>query len=282
MTAHTSTIIVPHALRYLLQGAVWGERLLLLTLLQLLPIVGQIILIGYGMEVARAVAAGQRDLPPVRVLAAASDGLRLLLAGLVYAAPVALIIPTLLSIGFTRPGEASLSGDFIFILVSLVLAMGIAPVLQRLPAKHKALKSVIMAAIGAVPLLMVVTMIGTLASNPAMLDVRDAQLNGIGVVLLIILALLAFLVVIALHISGLRLALHGKGLLDPTGSLRMLAANRAETGKLLLNFLVVLVLGGAVTILGLPFVLPAAFTLVVTTVALWYILVVSLKSLFDA
>lgn len=278
MSAHASTIILPHALRYLLQGAVWGRRLLMLTLLQLLPIVGQIILIGYGMEVARSVAAGHRNLPPLRALRAAGDGLRLLLTGLVYAAPITLVIPTLLSIGFTRPGEATNSADFFFIFISLALAMGIGPVLQRLPAKYKALKSIMMAAIGVIPLLMVITMIATLVSNPAMLDVRDAQVNGIGVMLLVLLTLLTFVVVIALHISGLRYALQGKGLLDPTGSLRMLVTNRAETGRLLVNLLVLLVVGGAVTVLGLPFVLPAAFTLVVTTLAVWYILAVSLNS----
>jgi hypothetical protein len=126
---------------------------------------------------------------------------------------------------------------------------------------------------------MVITMIASLVSNPALLDVRAAQLNGIGVVLLILLTLLIFVVVIALHISGLRYALHGKGLFDPTGSLRLLVAKRVDTAKLLLNLLVVLVVGGAVTVLGLPFVLPAAFTLVLTTLALWYILVVSLNSI---
>ena len=50
MTATVSTIRLPHALGYLLQGTVWGRRLLMLTLLQLLPIVGQILLIGYGAE----------------------------------------------------------------------------------------------------------------------------------------------------------------------------------------------------------------------------------------
>ena len=50
-----------------------------------------------------------------------------------------------------------------------------------------------------------------------------------------------------------------------------------RTGTLLVNLVVLLVAGGAVTAIGLPFVLPAAFTLVVTTLALWYILAVSLK-----
>jgi len=275
MTANASTILLPHALRYLLQGAVWGRLLLVLTLLQLLPIVGQILLIGYGMEVSRSVATGHRDLPPLRPLSAVGDGLRLLLTGLVYAAPIALVIPTLLSIGFTRRGEASNSADYFFVFISIALAMGIAPLLQRLPAKYKALKSVIMAAIGVIPLLLVITMIATLVSNPAMQDVSNAQLNSIGVVLLIILTLLTLVVVIVLHISGLRYALQGKGLLDPTGSLQVLAANRAEIGKLLINLLILLAVGGTITVLGLPFVIPAAFTLVVTSLAVWYVLAVS-------
>jgi hypothetical protein len=39
-----------------------------------------------------------------------------------------------------------------------------------------------------------------------------------------------------------------------------------------LHLLVLFVVGGAVTALGLPFVLPAALALVVTTVAVWHTL----------
>lgn len=272
MSANLSTMSLPHALRYPWQGTNWVQRLLALTLFQFVPIIGQAILIGYGMAVARSVFAEEHDLPPLYPLQAAGDGVRLLLAGLLYVVPILLFMPTLLTIGFTRSDETGNSGNFSFVFITLIVAMVIIPLLRRLPLKYQALKSVIVSGISIVPLFMFITIIANLISNPAMLEVGDAPLNTTGVVLLIILGLLILIILVGLHINGLRYAIEGQGLLDPMGSIRLLLVNRIATGKLIINLGVLVIVGGILTLLGLPFMLPAAFTLVVTTLAIWYIL----------
>jgi hypothetical protein len=262
---------VPHALRYSLQGEGWLQRLLLLSVLQLLPLVGQSILIGYGMEVSRSVYAGQSGLPLLRPLRAAGDGLRLLVAGLLYAAPVFLMVPMILTMGTTQAGSTSDTG-FPMIFVSLIVAVVVAPAMSKLPAKLKWLKQIVGVLIFTVPVFMVVSMIASMVNNPSILDIRNIQLNTVGMVLGVVLGVLAAVVVVGLHIGGLRYAIQGKGLLDPTGSWQLVRQHRGATGTLFVNVLLLLVIGGAMTALGLPFILPAAVSLVVTTIAIWYTL----------
>ena len=59
-------MMLSQALQYPFQGKGWFRRILILALVQLIPIVGQLILLGYGLDIVRAVYAGQVDLPPLR------------------------------------------------------------------------------------------------------------------------------------------------------------------------------------------------------------------------
>ncbi len=77
-------MLVSQALRYPFQGKGCTHRILILTLIQLIPVVGQLILIGYGFDIVRAFYADQAELPTLQWLSALKNGLRFLLAGLGY------------------------------------------------------------------------------------------------------------------------------------------------------------------------------------------------------
>jgi succinate dehydrogenase/fumarate reductase cytochrome b subunit len=264
---------LPHALRYSLQGEGWLQRLLLLAVLQLLPVIGQVILIGYGMQVARSVSAGQHDLPPLQPLGAAGDGLRLLIAGLLFVAPILALVPMILTVGTTQPmTNGGVNIDVRGILVTLVMLFGVAPLIRRIPAEKRWLKRLLRIGVMVIALFMIVSTISNLMSSPISLDMSNASLNGVGGVLLGLLVMLVLVVIVGLHIGALRYAIQGKGLFDPTGTIQMVRSNRTATSILVLHLLVLFVVGGAVTALGLPFVLPAALALVVTTVAVWHTL----------
>ena len=65
------------ALRYPWQGKGWFYRMLPLALLQFVPVIGQIILVGYGQAIARAIYWQQWDLPKLHLRRSLIDGLRL-------------------------------------------------------------------------------------------------------------------------------------------------------------------------------------------------------------
>lgn len=52
-------MMLPQALHYPFQGKGWFRRMLILALIQLIPVVGQLILLGYGLDIVRAVYAEQ-------------------------------------------------------------------------------------------------------------------------------------------------------------------------------------------------------------------------------
>ncbi|HEY8598040.1 MAG TPA: hypothetical protein VIL85_06385 [Thermomicrobiales bacterium] len=49
---------LPAAWRYPFRGHGWPRRILVLVLAQCIPVVGQLILLGYGQEIVRSVYAG--------------------------------------------------------------------------------------------------------------------------------------------------------------------------------------------------------------------------------
>ncbi|MCU0500061.1 MAG: DUF4013 domain-containing protein [Anaerolineae bacterium] len=260
-------------LRYALQGEGWFGRILMLTLLQLLPVIGQLLLIGYGMAIARSFKAGESGLPHLHWQQAAVDGLRFLLAGVMYTLPIWLMIPSMLSVGLTRTDQGDNGSiGFPVILISLFVSILIVPILRRLPARYQMVKSVILGAVMLVPLFMITSMIISVIRNPSLFDTSNAQLNITGAVLMGVIVLLGLMAITGLHISGLRDAQQGKGLFDPTGTIRLVIQHRGATAVLLINLITLMLIGGGVTALILPLILPAAFSLVMTIIAIWYTL----------
>lgn len=95
------------ALRYPWQGGL--ARLLPLVFLQLIPVIGQIILVGYGQAIAHTIYNQQDDLPQLQLGQAFLDGLRLVAVGTVYCLPVFLMVLMAVGVGSLPEGQTAVS-----------------------------------------------------------------------------------------------------------------------------------------------------------------------------
>ncbi len=111
-------MMLSQALQYPFRGKGSFRFLLILTMMQLLPLVGQLILLGYGLDVVRAISAGHTDLPPLRWLPALGDGLRILIAGFVYLLPI-LVTIAIVGVSSIRSGSSGGNLGTIGILLSV-------------------------------------------------------------------------------------------------------------------------------------------------------------------
>jgi len=81
------------------------------------------------------------------------------------------------------------------------------------------------------------------------------------------------LIVIALYVGSVRYAVENKGLFDATTNARLMFQNRAATGMLFLNVIMLTVITAVVTGIGFVLViLPGLFMYVTCSLALWYLL----------
>ena len=273
-------MLLTQALRYPFQGYGWFRRILLLTFLQLLPIVGQLILLGYGFDIARAVYAKQTDLPPIRWLPALGNGLRFLLAGLVYLIPI-LITIVIVGVSSIRSSKSSSNlstlGLLLSIGVPLLLFLGgivrarrtRSSSAQRPGTRGNGWRSLLKGLLPIVVTVLVILLLRMLVSGSG---IESGKPNSLSILLFVVLALVLFLIVIVLYIGGVRFATENKGLLAPATNAKLLLQHRAATGMLVLNIVLLGVITFLATGVGLVlFVLPGLFVFVVCTLALWYI-----------
>ena len=249
------------ALKYPIQGRGWFGPLLTLTLVQLIPFVGQLILIGYGLEVVRAIHAGQIDLPRLDWPRALVDGLRLVLVGFLYLIPIAAVVPMILTAG------SGGGGSFIWVTIGLLIVLAaLRGVVKRVPKLRLVITGV--SGIGMVFLIgFNLSQLGELQSamNPA-----NLTLNGVSILLLSVLSIMVFVIFNGLLVAGARFAIEGRGLLEPTKTAQRMMRDRRQTGSLMLNIAAMTLLGIFVIALGLAlFVLPGLFLTVVFSLALW-------------
>lgn len=268
----TTTTSLSQAFRYAFQGRGWRRRMLTLALVQLIPIVGQSILLGYGMEVVRSVYAGQTGLPPIRWRQALSDGLRLFIAGLLYVVPLLAIIPMVLTIGTSQANTGG-GANFIGLLVTLLLAMILLPIIRRLRQQGNTPRYVLLGLSSITPIVAVVSTILTFAATQPNFSLETTGLTPIGLTLLILLGVLAFVSLIGLHIGGMRYAIEGRGIFDPNGNVRLMLQNRDLTRRLILNFIGLILIASVTIAVGLVLlILPGLFMLVTCSLAWWYTL----------
>ena len=91
----------------------WLQRILPLALLQLIPLVGQMILFGYGLAVVRGIYAGDVALPRLHWHTALREGALFFGLGLLYLAPLLGLIPNivLLEVGLRFLGVVPAFGS---------------------------------------------------------------------------------------------------------------------------------------------------------------------------
>ncbi|MGB7414250.1 MAG: DUF4013 domain-containing protein [Thermosynechococcaceae cyanobacterium] len=123
------------ALRYPWRGEGWFWQMLPLALLQLVPLIGQIILVGYGQAVVRAIYRQQHDLPRLHLRRSLVDGLRLTGVGFVYGLPVILMV--LLAFSTSDTSEAKASGGIpaiVYPAIMLIYLRISSEIIKRRPA----------------------------------------------------------------------------------------------------------------------------------------------------
>ncbi len=274
-------MMLSQALRYPFRGNGSFRTILMLTLMQLLPIVGQLILLGYGFDFVHAIYTRQTHLPPIRWLPALSNGFRFLVTGLLY------LLPVLVTIAVVVASRISSSGSFgsmnmlgILLSVGLPLFLFLIRIVsvrrtgllsaQRSQVRRGGLRSLLK---GIVPILVTIAAIFILRTLVSSSGIETGKLNGLGILLLVVLALLLFVIGIVLYIGGVRYAIENKGLLAPMINGKLLLKNHALTGMLFLNVFLLSVIAVLATTVGLVlFVLPGLFAFVICSLALWYML----------
>jgi hypothetical protein len=261
------------ALRYLFQEKGWFSRMLVLALVQLLPFAGQLILLGYGQEVARAVYTGKTGLPPIHWRRAFADGLRVAAAGLLYVVPISAVVPMIIAIG-TGPANAdgSLGADLGRLLLTVGITAGVTLAAGRLRIQSRSARYLMVGVVAAVPTITVVAMFtsgDSSGQNPA---ASTRGINAVGIFLLAALSLFMLFIITGLLTGAVRYAVGGKGLFNPTDNAKQMLSNRALTGRLALNILALTCGTILATAIGLVlFILPGLLALVIGTIALWHL-----------
>jgi Protein of unknown function (DUF4013) len=276
-----NTMMLYKALHYPFPRKGSMRLLLILTLIQLLPIIGQLILLGYGFDIVRTVSAGHTDLPPLRWLPALGNGLRILAAGFVY------LLPILMTIGIVgastiRSGSSSVGN---LGTIGILLAVGVPLLLlllRMVSARRNGSSSVRQTRTsrsgrrvfftGLLPIVVTIAMIFILRMLVSSSGIETGKPNGLSVLLLIVLVVVLFLIGIVLFVGGTRYALENKDLLAPMANARLLLRDRALTGKLFLNVFLLGAFTVLATTVGLVLlVLPGLFVFVICSLAFWYL-----------
>jgi len=121
------------------------------------------------------------------------------------------------------------------------------------------------------PIVVTIAAIFILRTLVSSSGIETGKLNGLGILLLVVLALLLFVIGIVLYVGGVRYAIENKGLLAPMTNARLLLKNRTLTGMLFLNVLLLDVIAVLATTVGLVLlILPGLFAFVICSLALWY------------
>lgn len=273
------------ALQYPFQEKGWFRRIIILALVQLLPIVGQLILLGYGIDIVRTLYTAQTGLPPIRWLPALGDGFRFSVTGFVYLLPILMTgtLVVVVAVGTNKIGSSSSLGNLG--VLGILLAVGLPLLLflirtvffrrtgsssvRQSHRRENGLRTLLNGLLPIFVTILATLIMSTLVSHSG---IETGKPNGLSVLLFVILALLLFLIGIVLYVGGVRYAIENKGLLAPMTNAKLLLRNRTLTGKLFLNVLLLDVITIIATFAGLVlFILPGLFAFVICSLALWYI-----------
>ena len=280
-------MLLAQAFKYPFRGKESLRRILLLTLLQFLPVVGQLMLLGYGLDVVRAIYAGQTDLPSIRWQTALGNGLRFLVAGLGYLLPIFITVGLVLATTLGANKAAASGGFGVVGMLGVLVAIGLpllVLLLRAVAAKRITSPSVQQAEPkkpggglrlllnGLLPGFMMVLLTVALSTLVSLSGLQTGNPNGLSILLFALFALLIFLIWIVLHIGGVRQAIENRGLLAPIANLKLLLNHRALTGQLLLNLILLCAITFITTTIGLVLlILPGLFAFVLCSLAIWYV-----------
>ena len=261
------------ALRYPWRGKGWLGRMLPLALLQFIPFVGQILLVGYGQAVVRATYRQQRGLPRLQLRRSFVDGLRLVFVGIVYCFPAILMVLLALSTSDTPdPETAGGVPSIVYPIIMLTYFRISGEMIKRRPAL-KSILSLINQIVGAIFVVFLVLRLRDLFSMlRGGLQFSAIQLDGTGMMTLLVASLLMAVISVALLVSGVRFTVTGSGLLKPSTTLQLMVKNRRLSIRFILT--VWLLAAGTLmaTMVGAVFMLVPGFLLMVAgNISIWFL-----------
>ena len=249
----------------------WLWRLLPLALWQLIPVIGQLMLMGYGQSVVYAICSQQSGLPRLRLRQSLIDGLRLGAVGVVYCFPAILMVLLTFSGDNTTAAETTGGGlPIAFTAIVLIYSRISREIIKRKPA-FKPILSTVNRLLTLVFVVVVATRLyGLFTTLQAGIQFSAIQLDSSDITLLFVASLLFIFVVIALLISGARFAVTGSSLLKPTATLTLMAANRDASIHLIVCVLLLAVGTLAATLVGAVFALiPGLIVMVAGNLSIW-------------
>ncbi|MGF1603180.1 MAG: DUF4013 domain-containing protein [Thermosynechococcaceae cyanobacterium] len=261
------------ALRYPWQGEGWFWRMLPLALLQLAPLVGQVILVGYGQAVVRATYRQQRDLPRLHLRRSLVDGLRLTSVGVVYCLPAILMVLLVFSTSDT-PATQTSGGvpAIVYPAIMLVYLRISSEIVKRRPALQS-IFSLINRIVSALFVMYIIMRLYALfVTLRKGVQFSTIQLDGPVLMTLLIASLLFAIIIVALLVSGVRFTITGTGLLKPHTTLQLMAANLNLTARFMVT--VWLLVAGIViaAAIGMVFLLvPGLLLIVAGNISIWFL-----------
>ncbi|MEO0771034.1 MAG: DUF4013 domain-containing protein [Cyanobacteria bacterium J06649_4] len=261
------------ALRYPWRGKGWFWQMLPLACWQLVPVIGQIMLIGYGLAVVRAAYRQQSGLPTLQPQQSFIDGLRLVTVGFVYCFPVILMV--LLTFSTVNNAEAQATGGIPPMALTAVMFVYLrisGEIIKRQPAFKPTLSIINKVITAAFVAFVLVRLYGLFTTLRGGLQFSGLQISGGDRMMLLLATLLFAVIVVALLVSGTLFAVAGHSLLKPTTALQLMAANRSLSIRLVVAIWVLIVGTLTATVVGTLFlVVPGLFLMVAGNASIWFL-----------
>ncbi|MEM9002366.1 MAG: DUF4013 domain-containing protein [Cyanobacteria bacterium P01_F01_bin.86] len=261
------------ALRYPWQGKDWLYRMLPLALLQLIPILGQIVLAGYGQAIVRAIYQQQRDLPRLYLRRSLVDGLQLVAVGIIYCLPV--ILTVLLVFGGNSTPTTENSGGIpgiVYPITLLVYRRISSEIVKRRPALKSVVSFVNRVFSILVFLFIFLRLRSLFATLGEGLQFSEIALTRMDWVVLLAASLLLTIIVAALLTSGVQFAITGRGLLNARATLKQMVANRGLTVRFTLTTWLLIVGTSIAAVMSAPFLLvPGLLLIIAGNAAIWFL-----------
>jgi len=261
------------ALRYPWRAQGWFWQMLPLACWQLVPVIGQIMLMGYGLAVVRSVYRQQISLPKLQPQQSLIDGLRLVTVGLVYCFPIILMV--LLTFSGSNNADTQAAGGIPPMALTAVMFVYLrisGEMIKRQPALKPTLSTINKIITAAFVVFVLVRLYGLFTTLREGLQFSGMQISNGDRLMLLLATLLSTVIIVALLVSGALFAVAGHSLLKPTTALQLMAANRSLSIRLVVAIWVLIVGTLAATVVGtLFFLVPALFLMVAGNASIWFL-----------
>ncbi|MGD1865791.1 MAG: DUF4013 domain-containing protein [Phormidesmis sp.] len=261
------------SLRYPWRSEGWFWRMLPIALWQLIPFIGQIILIGYGLAVVRATCRQQTDLPKLQLQQSLIDGLRLVLVGVLYCFPIILMV--LLLFTTSNSTEAKTTGGIppiAFTAVMFIYLRISGEIAKRRPALKPTFSIVNRIVTAAFIAFVVVRLNGLFTTLRGGLQLSALQIDSSTIAMLLLALLLSAVIVVVLLVSATLFAATGSSLLKPTVTLQWMAANRSLSAQLIITvWLLALGTLSATMVGAMLLLIPGLLFMVAGNASIWFL-----------